>query len=92
MQSKAARWYLQAAAWVQDQERFGVLMHSQNKRLKAWQPFSPKETQNMTALRFNCINPGATRTNMRAHAFPGEDPYTLKTPEDIMPVYVFDDR
>ena len=48
-----------------------------------------QETQNMTALRFNCINPGATRTNMRAHAFPGEDPYTLKTPEDIMPVYVY---
>ena len=41
--AKAARWYLQAAAWVQDQERFGVLMHSQNKRLKAWQPFSPKK-------------------------------------------------
>lgn len=48
-----------------------------------------QETQNMTALRFNCINPGATRTNMRAHAFPGEDPYTLKTPEDIMSVYVY---
>lgn len=48
-----------------------------------------QETQNMTALRFNCINPGATRTNMRAHAFPGEDPYTLKTPEEIMPAYVY---
>lgn len=48
-----------------------------------------QETQNMTALRFNCINPGATRTNMRAHAFPGEDPYTLKTPEEIMSAYVY---
>lgn len=48
-----------------------------------------QETQNMTALRFNCINPGATRTNMRAHAFPGEDPYTLKTPEEIMNAYVY---
>lgn len=48
-----------------------------------------QETQAMTALRFNCINPGATRTNMRAHAFPGEDPYTLKTPEQIMPAYVY---
>lgn len=48
-----------------------------------------QETQRLTALRFNCINPGATRTNMRAHAFPGEDPYTLKTPEDIMPAYVY---
>lgn len=47
-----------------------------------------QETQNTTSLRFNCINPGGTRTNMRAHAFPGEDPMSLKTPEDIMPGYV----
>lgn len=48
-----------------------------------------QETQTLTTLRFNCINPGATRTNMRAHAFPGEDPNTLKTPEDIMSAYVY---
>lgn len=47
-----------------------------------------QETQNTTTLRFNCINPGGTRTNMRAHAYPGENPMTLKTPEDIMPGYV----
>ncbi len=47
-----------------------------------------QETKNHTTLRFNVINPGATRTNMRAHAFPGEDPQTLKTPEDIMSAYV----
>lgn len=47
-----------------------------------------QETQKTTNLRFNCINPGGTRTNMRAHAFPGENPMSLKTPEDIMPGYV----
>ena len=47
-----------------------------------------QETQNTTRLRFNCINPGGTRTNMRAHAYPGEDPMSLKTPEDIMAGYV----
>lgn len=47
-----------------------------------------QETQNTTNLRFNCINPGGTRTNMRAHAFPGENPMSLKTPEDIMSGYV----
>lgn len=47
-----------------------------------------QETQSTTNLRFNCINPGATRTNMRAHAYPGEDPMTLKTPEEIMSAYV----
>lgn len=46
------------------------------------------EHKNST-LRFNCINPGATRTNMRAKAFPAEDPKTLKTADDIMPTYVY---
>ncbi|MEW9796818.1 YciK family oxidoreductase [Alteromonas sp. CYL-A6] len=40
-------------------------------------------------VRFNCINPGATRTHMRAQAFPAEDPETLKTPADIMPLYLY---
>lgn len=47
-----------------------------------------QETQNTTALRFNCVNPGGTRTNMRAHAYPGESPLSLKIPEDIMAGYV----
>lgn len=42
-----------------------------------------------TNVRANCINPGATRTHMRARAFPGEDPMTLLTPEDIMPLYLY---
>lgn len=48
-----------------------------------------QETYKHTTLRFNVINPGATRTNMRAHAFPGEDPNTLKTPDEIMAPYVY---
>jgi len=40
-------------------------------------------------LRVNCINPGATRTNMRLEAFPGEDRDALKTPEDILPTYIY---
>lgn len=48
-----------------------------------------QETNRHTTLRFNVINPGATRTNMRAHAFPGENPLTLKTPADIMSAYVY---
>lgn len=46
------------------------------------------EYKNKT-VRFNCINPGATRTSMRASAFPAEDPDTLKTPADIMPLYLY---
>ncbi|MBQ4888288.1 YciK family oxidoreductase [Shewanella sp. MMG014] len=42
-----------------------------------------------TNVRVNSINPGATRTEMRAKAYPGEDPLTLKTAQDIMPVYLY---
>ncbi|OOE79409.1 YciK family oxidoreductase [Salinivibrio sp. ML198] len=42
-----------------------------------------------TKVRVNAINPGGTRTSMRASAFPGEDPDTLKTPLDIMPLYLY---
>ncbi|MCW2254594.1 NAD(P)-dependent dehydrogenase (short-subunit alcohol dehydrogenase family) [Providencia alcalifaciens] len=40
-------------------------------------------------LRVNCINPGGTRTAMRASAFPQEDAMKLKTPADIMPIYLY---
>src|SRR5690606_9830163 len=36
-----------------------------------------------TNLKVNMVNPGATRTKMRAKAFPGENPETLPTPEDV---------
>jgi len=41
-----------------------------------------------TAVRVNVINPGGTRTRMRAEAYPGEDPMTLKTPDDIAGLFV----
>lgn len=41
-----------------------------------------------TNVRVNIVNPGATRTGMRAEAMPGEDPETLKTPESITGLFV----
>jgi NAD(P)-dependent dehydrogenase (short-subunit alcohol dehydrogenase family) len=41
-----------------------------------------------TPVRVNIINPGPIRTGMRAKAFPGENPDTLKTPDDIAPLFV----
>lgn len=41
-----------------------------------------------TNVRVNMINPGATRTRMRAAAFPGEDPQSLKTPEDVTDAFL----
>ncbi|PSJ37498.1 YciK family oxidoreductase [Zobellella taiwanensis] len=42
-----------------------------------------------TGVRANCINPGATRTGMRARAYPGEDPAALRTPAEIMGPYLY---
>lgn len=36
-----------------------------------------------TAIRVNLLNPGGTRTDMRARAMPGEDPSTLPGPEEV---------
>ncbi len=47
------------------------------------------ELDNTSNIRVNCINPGATRTNMRATAYPGENPNSLPTPEEIMPLYLY---
>lgn len=42
-----------------------------------------QEVGNVTPIRVALINPGATATQMRARAFPGEDPATLKQPADV---------
>jgi len=47
------------------------------------------ELETNTEVRSNSINPGATRTSMRATAYPAEDSSTLKTPEQIMALYLY---
>ena len=41
-----------------------------------------------TAIRAMLLNPGPLRTGMRRSAMPGEDPETLRTPEDLAPHFV----
>jgi len=41
-----------------------------------------------TPLRVNIVNPGKTRTDMRAKAYPGEDPTTLKEAEAVVPLFI----
>ena len=48
-----------------------------------------EELENTSSIRVNAINPGGTRTSMRAAAYPAENPEELKTPEDIMPLYLY---
>jgi NAD(P)-dependent dehydrogenase (short-subunit alcohol dehydrogenase family) len=42
-----------------------------------------------TGLRVNSVNPAATRTRMRAEAYPAEDPLALPAPEEITPIFVY---
>lgn len=41
-----------------------------------------------TRVRANLVNPGATRTRMRAAAFPGEDPQGVKPPDVVAEEFV----
>jgi NAD(P)-dependent dehydrogenase (short-subunit alcohol dehydrogenase family) len=41
-----------------------------------------------TSVRVNLLSPGATRTQMRSAAFPGEDPLTLKTPDAVTDAFL----
>jgi NAD(P)-dependent dehydrogenase (short-subunit alcohol dehydrogenase family) len=42
-----------------------------------------QEVRNVSNVRTAVLDPGGTRTKMRAQAFPGEDPATLKTPDVV---------
>jgi NAD(P)-dependent dehydrogenase (short-subunit alcohol dehydrogenase family) len=43
------------------------------------------ETMNISRVRVMAVNPGPLRTRMRAAAMPGEDPMSLRTPEEFAP-------
>jgi NAD(P)-dependent dehydrogenase (short-subunit alcohol dehydrogenase family) len=47
------------------------------------------EVDGVANVRANSVNPGATRTSMRAQAYPGENPETNPEPAAIMPVYLY---
>lgn len=40
-------------------------------------------------IRVNSVNPGGTQSQMRAKAYPDEDPGTIPSPEDISPIFVY---
>ncbi|MCW2411478.1 MULTISPECIES: SDR family NAD(P)-dependent oxidoreductase [unclassified Sphingobium] len=42
-----------------------------------------QEVTKISKVRTHIVNPGPTRTTMRARAYPGEDPATLKTPDVV---------
>ncbi|WP_336276435.1 SDR family NAD(P)-dependent oxidoreductase [Bartonella sp. CB178] len=47
------------------------------------------EEVKQTNIKVNCVNPGATRTAMRAQALPNEDPTTLPLPREVAKRIIF---
>lgn len=47
------------------------------------------ELENTSSIRVNSLNPGATNTDMRRTAYPGEDPTDNLGPADIMATYLY---
>lgn len=47
------------------------------------------ELENTSEIKVNILNPGGTRTKMRAQAYPNENPNTLIEPEVLMPLYLY---
>ncbi len=47
------------------------------------------ELANTTTIKVNSLNPGGTRTRMRAAAYPAENPGSVPSPESLMPVYLY---
>ena len=42
-----------------------------------------QESRKISKVSVAIVNPGATRTAMRARAYPGEDPASVKPPEAV---------
>lgn len=57
--------------------------------LEALSAMLADETEFRGTLRINSLNPGAVRTEMRRFAFPAEDRSQLRTPEQLLPAYLF---
>ena len=48
-----------------------------------------QELENTSKIRVNSLNPGGTRTSMRAMAYPAENPITVPDADSIMPAYLY---
>ena len=64
---------------------YGISKYALVGLMQAW----AQEASAHPQLRFNMINPGATRTALRADAFPGENPQDVSLPAQLLPAYLY---
>lgn len=64
---------------------YGIACFAIEGMMQTW----AAELQDETNIRMNSLSTGPVRTTQRASAYPGEDPTTLPTPDDIASAYLF---
>jgi NAD(P)-dependent dehydrogenase (short-subunit alcohol dehydrogenase family) len=47
------------------------------------------ETDTVTKIRVNTVNPGKVRTAMRAKAYPGEAPESVPLPTEVLGTFLY---
>ena len=81
-QSEAGRAILMSSAAARGCKPYWSLYSASKAAVESLARTWAAETEK-TPLRINCADPGATRTNMRAKAMPGEDPQVLPTAAEV---------
>ena len=85
--SDAGRAVFMTSGVAQSHRAYWSAYAASKAALEAFVSCYAKEAE-VTKLKVNLLNPGATRTAMRAKAMPGEDPAALPNPADIAPLIV----
>lgn len=85
--SDAGRVIMVSSSLAQDARAYWGAYATSKAALEAMTKVYAAETVT-TPLRVNLLDPGATRTAMRAKAYPGEDPAKPKAPEDTVPLFL----
>ena len=85
--SDAGRAVFMTSGVAQSHRAYWSAYAASKAALEAFVSCYAKEAE-VTKLKVNLLNPGATRTAMRAKAMPGEDPAVLPNPADIAPLIV----
>ena len=85
--SDAGRVIMVSSSLAQDARAYWGAYATSKAALEAMTKVYAAETVT-TSLRVNMLDPGATRTAMRAKAYPGEDPAKLKDPEDTVSLFM----
>lgn len=83
-QSDAGRVLFLTSEHAETQKPFWGLQAASKSALEALARTYALETE-QTGIRVNLYDPGPVRTGLRAKAMPGEDPASLRQPEDVAP-------